>query len=151
FVDIGLHDSGLVHISHLANKFVRDPHDVVAVGDIVKGWVLNIDKNRRRVSLTMVQPGTERPPPAPAPKPERRRPHRPPPPRAPRRPARARGRGPPAAGPSPAGPPPEGGGRSPRRAGQEVRASPQAGRSAKAAQAADQGDEGRAGSATHLR
>ena len=39
FVDIGMHDSGLVHVSQLADKFVRDPHDVVAVGDIVKVWV----------------------------------------------------------------------------------------------------------------
>ena len=60
FVDIGLHDRGLVHISQLANKYVRDPHDVVAVGDIVKVWVHEIDKKRRRVSLTMIAPGTER-------------------------------------------------------------------------------------------
>ncbi len=52
FVDIGLHDSGLVHVSQLANRFVRDPHDVVSVGDIVKVWVVEIDKTRRRVSLT---------------------------------------------------------------------------------------------------
>lgn len=63
FVDIGLHDTGLVHISQLANKYVRDPHDVVSVGDIVKVWVHEIDKTRRRVSLTMLPPGTERTPP----------------------------------------------------------------------------------------
>ncbi len=62
FVDIGLKDSGLVHISQLSRKFVRDPHDVVAVGDIVRVWVLEVDKERRRVSLTMIEPGTERPP-----------------------------------------------------------------------------------------
>src|SRR5205085_8942111 len=62
FVDIGLHDTGLVHISQLANKYVRDPHDVVSVGDIVKVWVHDIDKDRRRVSLTMIPPGTERGP-----------------------------------------------------------------------------------------
>jgi protein Tex len=62
FVDIGLHDTGLVHISQLANKYVRDPHDVVSVGDIVKVWVHDIDKERRRVSLTMIPPGTERGP-----------------------------------------------------------------------------------------
>ncbi len=61
FVDIGMHDSGLVHVSRLADKFVRDPHDVVAVGDIVRVWVMEIDKERRRVSLTMVKPGSERP------------------------------------------------------------------------------------------
>ncbi len=61
FVDIGMHDSGLVHVSQLADKFVRDPHEVVAVGDIVKVWVMEVDKERRRVSLTMVQPGSEKP------------------------------------------------------------------------------------------
>jgi protein Tex len=57
FVDIGMHDSGLVHVSQLANQFVRDPHDVVAVGNVVKVWVLDVDRERRRVSLTMIQPG----------------------------------------------------------------------------------------------
>lgn len=60
FVDIGLHDSGLVHVSQIANRYIRDPHEVVAVGDIVKVWVLEVDKSRRRVSLTMIQPGTRR-------------------------------------------------------------------------------------------
>ncbi|HEV2972670.1 MAG TPA: Tex-like N-terminal domain-containing protein [Pirellulales bacterium] len=60
FVDIGLHDSGLVHVSQMASRFVRDPHEVVAVGDIVKVWVLEIDKGRRRVSLTMIAPGSRR-------------------------------------------------------------------------------------------
>lgn len=62
FVDVGLPDSGLVHVSQLANQFVRDPHEVVAVGDRVKVWVTAIDAGRRRVSLTMVPPGTERKP-----------------------------------------------------------------------------------------
>ena len=61
FVDIGMHDSGLVHVSRLADRFIRDPHEVVAVGDIVKVWVMEVDKERRRVSLTMVRPGSERP------------------------------------------------------------------------------------------
>jgi protein Tex len=60
FVDIGMHDSGLVHVSQLADKFVRDPHDFVAVGDIVKVWVVEVDKPRRRVSLTMIPPGAQR-------------------------------------------------------------------------------------------
>lgn len=60
FVDIGLHDTGLVHVSQLANRYVRDPHDVVSVGDIVKVWVHEIDKDRRRVSLSMLPPGTEK-------------------------------------------------------------------------------------------
>jgi transcriptional accessory protein Tex/SPT6 len=63
FVDIGLHDSGLVHVSQLANRYVRDPHEVVSVGDVVKVWVLEIDKTRRRVSLTMIPPGTKKPEP----------------------------------------------------------------------------------------
>jgi uncharacterized protein len=56
FVDIGLHDSGLVHISQLSSRYVRDPHDVVSVGQIVKVWVLELDKARRRVALTMISP-----------------------------------------------------------------------------------------------
>ena len=59
FVDIGLHDSGMVHISQLSSRYVRDPHDVVTVSQIVKVWVLEIDKGRRRVALTMIQPGSE--------------------------------------------------------------------------------------------
>jgi uncharacterized protein len=64
FVDIGLHDSGMVHISQLSTRYVRDPHDVVSVGQIVQVWVLELDKARRRVALTMIEPGTEakRPP-----------------------------------------------------------------------------------------
>jgi uncharacterized protein len=56
FVDIGLHDSGLVHISQLSSRYVRDPHDVVSVGQIVPIWVLELDKARRRVALTMIAP-----------------------------------------------------------------------------------------------
>ncbi|NDC53642.1 MAG: RNA-binding transcriptional accessory protein [Planctomycetia bacterium] len=61
FVDIGLHDSGMVHISQLSRRYVRDPHDVVTVGQIVGVWVLELDKARRRVALTMIPPGGERP------------------------------------------------------------------------------------------
>ncbi len=61
FVDIGLKDSGLVHISQLANRYVKSPHDVVSVGDVATVWVLGVDPERKRVSLTMVEPGTERP------------------------------------------------------------------------------------------
>ena len=64
FVDIGLHDSGLIHVSQLANHYIKDPHEVVSVGDTVKVWVVEADKQRRRVSLTAIQPGTEKPPPA---------------------------------------------------------------------------------------
>jgi uncharacterized protein len=57
FVDVGLKDSGLVHISQLAGRFVKSPHEIVSVGDVVTVWVLNVDLNRRRVSLTMLPPG----------------------------------------------------------------------------------------------
>lgn len=60
FVDVGLKDSGLVHISRMANHYVSSPHDVVAVGDAVTVWVTGIDRERRRISLSMVAPGSER-------------------------------------------------------------------------------------------
>src|SRR5438132_12952163 len=60
FVDIGLKDSGLVHISQMANRYIKSPHDVAAVNDVVTVWVLTVDKERHRVSLTMIKPGTER-------------------------------------------------------------------------------------------
>jgi uncharacterized protein len=79
FVDIGLSDSGLVHISRLADRYIRDPHEVVSVGDILKVWVIDIDKQRRRVSLTAIAPGSERPQqPRQEPRPQRERPARPP-------------------------------------------------------------------------
>jgi protein Tex len=53
FVDIGVHQDGLVHISQLADRFVKNPMDVVAVGDIVKVKVLEVDVPRKRISLTM--------------------------------------------------------------------------------------------------
>ena len=53
FVDIGVHQDGLVHISALANTFVKDPHTVVKVGQVVKVKVLDIDAKRKRISLTM--------------------------------------------------------------------------------------------------
>src|SRR5205823_2901751 len=62
FVDIGLKDSGLVHISQIANRYIKSPYEVVAVSDVVKIWVLTVDKERHRVSLTMIEPGTERKP-----------------------------------------------------------------------------------------
>ncbi len=72
FIDIGLKDSGLVHISQMANRYVKSPYDVAAVGDVVTVWVLAVDKERRRVSLTMIAPGTERKPPERKPQPQRR-------------------------------------------------------------------------------
>lgn len=53
FVDIGVHQDGLVHISMLADRFVKDPNEVVKVGDIVKVKVLQIDVSRKRIQLTM--------------------------------------------------------------------------------------------------
>ena len=53
FVDIGVHQDGLVHISALADKFVKDPHDVVSTGDVVKVKVIEIDEKRKRIALTM--------------------------------------------------------------------------------------------------
>ena len=53
FVDIGVHQDGLVHISALADRFVKDPHEVVKVGDVVKVKVLEVDIPRKRVALTM--------------------------------------------------------------------------------------------------
>jgi protein Tex len=52
FVDIGVHQDGLVHISALADKFVKNPHDVVKAGDIIKVKVLEVDIPRRRIALT---------------------------------------------------------------------------------------------------
>ncbi|HOQ07723.1 MAG TPA: Tex family protein [Clostridiales bacterium] len=53
FVDIGVHQDGLVHISELSDKYVRNPMDVVSVGDIVKVRVLSVDVERKRISLSM--------------------------------------------------------------------------------------------------
>ena len=53
FVDIGVHQDGLVHISALSNKFVQDPREVVKAGDVVKVKVLEVDTARKRIALTM--------------------------------------------------------------------------------------------------
>lgn len=53
FVDIGVHQDGLVHISQLADRFIKDPHEVVKAGDIVKVRVLEVDLKRNRISLSM--------------------------------------------------------------------------------------------------
>ncbi len=53
FVDIGVHQDGLVHISALSDKFVKDPRDVVKAGDVVKVKVMEVDQPRRRIGLTM--------------------------------------------------------------------------------------------------
>lgn len=56
FVDIGVKQDGLVHISKLSKKFVKNPMDMISVGDIVEVWILDIDENKGKVSLTMVDP-----------------------------------------------------------------------------------------------
>ena len=53
FVDIGVHQDGLVHISALSNQFVKDPHTVVKTGDVVKVKVMEVDLQRKRIALTM--------------------------------------------------------------------------------------------------
>ncbi len=53
FVDIGVHQDGLVHVSALANRFVKDPHEVVKAGDVVKVKVIEVDVKRNRIALTM--------------------------------------------------------------------------------------------------
>ena len=55
FVDIGVHQDGLVHISKLADRFVKHPSEVVAVGDTVTVWVTGVDRARNKISLTMVE------------------------------------------------------------------------------------------------
>ncbi len=53
FVDVGVHQDGLVHISQLADRFVRDPREVVKAGDVVRVRVVDVDERRRRIGLTM--------------------------------------------------------------------------------------------------
>jgi protein Tex len=57
FVDIGVHQDGLIHISQLADQFVRDPSEVVSVGDVVKVRVLEVDLPRKRIAVSMKQAG----------------------------------------------------------------------------------------------
>ncbi|WP_214268479.1 Tex family protein [Staphylococcus pseudoxylosus] len=56
FVDIGVKQDGLVHVSKLSKKFVKNPMDIVSVGDIVDVWILDIDEKKGKVSLTMIDP-----------------------------------------------------------------------------------------------
>ena len=55
-VDIGLHEDGLVHISKMSKQRVSHPSELVAVGDIVKVWVYNIDEEKQKVQLSFLQP-----------------------------------------------------------------------------------------------
>ncbi len=55
FVDIGVHQDGLVHISRMADRFIKHPSEVVKVGDVVKVWVVSVDEKKKRIALTMVK------------------------------------------------------------------------------------------------
>lgn len=61
FVDIGVEEDGLVHISKLANRFVKHPLDVVKIGDVVTVWVEDVDIERGRISLSMIEPEKQTP------------------------------------------------------------------------------------------
>ena len=98
FVDVGVHQDGLVHVSELAHRFVKDPAEVVKVGDRVKVKVLNIDAGRRRIGLSIKQ--------ATAPAAGGPKPPGPPNPSGPRPPSGPRGPQP--KGPGPKAPPPPG-------------------------------------------
>ncbi len=64
FVDVGVHQDGLVHISELADRFVKDPREVVKAGDVVKVRVKDVDVERRRIALSMKSgSGDDRPAP----------------------------------------------------------------------------------------
>ena len=64
FFDIGVHQDGLVHVSQLADRFVKDPHEVVKAGDVVKVRVVEVDVKRKRIALTMRKDGGEAPQPS---------------------------------------------------------------------------------------
>lgn len=77
FVDIGVHQDGLVHVSQLADKFIRDPHEVVKAGDIVRVRVTEVDVARKRIGLTMRKDGGASAAAEKAARPEPRAPQRP--------------------------------------------------------------------------
>lgn len=60
FVDIGVHQDGLVHISQITNHYIKHPSDVLKVGDIVTVWVLSVDVDKKRISLTMKDPNEKK-------------------------------------------------------------------------------------------
>ena len=53
FVDIGVHQDGLVHISQIADRYIKHPSEVLSVGDVVTVWVKEVDEKKKRISLTM--------------------------------------------------------------------------------------------------
>jgi uncharacterized protein len=60
FADIGLHESGFIHISQMASGYIQNAHEKAAVGNVVRLWVVEADAAKKRVSLTLLPPGTER-------------------------------------------------------------------------------------------
>jgi len=56
FIDIGLHNDGLVHISNMSKEYIKDPTDIVSVGDIVDCYVIDINKEKEKVSLSLIEP-----------------------------------------------------------------------------------------------
>ena len=56
FVDIGVHQDGLVHISQICDRYIKHPSEVLSVGDVVTVWVLNVDEQKKRIGLTMKKP-----------------------------------------------------------------------------------------------
>lgn len=60
FVDIGVHQDGLVHISQITNKYIKRPSDVLKVGDTVTVWVISVDTAKNRISLTMKKPNEQK-------------------------------------------------------------------------------------------
>ena len=56
FVDIGVHQDGLVHISRMSTRFIKHPGEVVKVGDVIKVWVVDVDQKKQRIGLTMLPP-----------------------------------------------------------------------------------------------
>ncbi len=59
FVDIGVHQDGLVHISRMVERYIKHPSEVVSTGDVVKVWVVTVEPDKKRISLTMIKPKTE--------------------------------------------------------------------------------------------
>ena len=56
FVDIGVHQDGLVHISQISDRYIKHPGEILSVGDVVTVWVLNVDEQKKRIGLTMKKP-----------------------------------------------------------------------------------------------
>ena len=56
FVDVGVHQDGLVHISQITDKYIKHPSDVLKAGDIVTVWVISVDVDKKRIGLSMKKP-----------------------------------------------------------------------------------------------